>query len=464
VSASPAGPSTPRTDSPQLELAVAILLALPLVGLVVLLAAPSADGHWEHHPSHFWLVLVSAIIPAALGWVIGTAACRRSDARLFLMSLAFFAAAAFLGLHALATPKVLLDASNAGFVVAVPIGLLISSGYAAWSAVPLGGEQSHRIVANARWLRATLTAVVVVWGVWSLASLPPLDDPNPPESGSAWLFALAVPGVALYGFAAYRYLGLARARGGPLLLAVAASWVLLAEAMLAVTVARNWRASWWEWHLLMLVAFGAIAWAVRRLPESEKFSDLYLDDVAGGTREITVLFADLEGFTRFSEANTPAAVQALLNRYFEAVLPAVHAEGGRVDRFIGDAVMVTFNVASEQPDHATLAARAALAFQTAAAVVVLDHPDWPRFRVGVNTGEARVGVVGGAGERGYTVLGDTVNVAARLEGLAPVGGVAIGGDTLRALTGAQVTALGEITVKGRTEPVEVWQLHGLAAR
>ena len=79
----------------------------------------------------------------------------------------------------------------------------------------------------------------------------------------------------------------------------------------------------------------------------------------------------------------------------------------------------------------------------------------------MNTGVARVGVVGGAGQRGYTVLGDTVNVASRLEGLAPVGGVAVGASTLHTIGGASVTHLGALPVKGRSEPVDVWELHGL---
>jgi class 3 adenylate cyclase len=146
---------------------------------------------------------------------------------------------------------------------------------------------------------------------------------------------------------------------------------------------------------------------------------------------------------------------------FSVVIPVVRAEGGRVDRYIGDAVMVTFNVAVHQEDHAARAARAALRFQRAASSVADDHPDWPRFRVGLNTGPATVGLVGGGGERGYTVLGDTVNLASRLEGLAPAGGVVIGGSTLAHLAGARVTSMGAVQVKGRDAPVDAWLLEEL---
>ena len=92
-------------------------------------------------------------------------------------------------------------------------------------------------------------------------------------------------------------------------------------------------------------------------------------------------------------------VWTMLNGYFEAVLPAIHAAGGRVDRFIGDAVMVTFNVSVDQPDHALRAARAALNFQDAARLVATRHQSWPRFRAGINTGAAVAGVVGDGRQR-----------------------------------------------------------------
>jgi class 3 adenylate cyclase len=443
------------------DLIVLLAVLAPLVGFVALLALPDADVRWEHHPSHFWLVLLTAALAAGLGWSIGVTARRRSDARLFLVALAFFTAASFLALHALATPAVLLEGPNTGFVIATPVGLLLASVFALWSSVRLDGSRARWVLGHANLLRGGVAVAIVVWGIWSLGSLPGLDDTVPPETGSSELWLLAVPGITLYVIAALLYLRLSWSRHSRLALAVAASWALLAEAMLAVTLARSWRITWWEWHLLMLAAFAAVALVARRMPDSERFGDLYLDEVAGAVREVSVLFADLVGFTSFSEAHQPEDVQAMLNTYFGAVIPAVQRENGRVDRYIGDAVMVTWNAGTEQPDHARRAARAAMGFQVAAKAVAADHPDWPRFRVGLNSGPATVGLLGGAGERGYTVLGDTVNLASRLEGLAPPGGVVIGAATLSRIGRAQVSSLGTVQVKGRDEPVDVWLLEAL---
>lgn len=441
--------------------ALAIALAAPVVGIAVLLYRPAIDAHWAHQPSHFWMVLGAALIAAALGWLVGTTARRRLDARLFLVSMSFVASAGFLGLHALATPRVLVSHSTAGFVVAVPIGLSVAAVFALWSAIPLEGSRARWVMAHSNAMRGVLLAVLAAWAAWSLAELPPLNNPTPAESGSPLIVAFALPTAGALAVSAWRYLALAHHRRGGLLVAVAAAWVLLAEATVAVALTQIWRVSWWIWHVLMIGAFSSIAMASARMPEDERFSDLYLDDVAAGTRDVTVFFADLKGFTKFSEENPPDVVRTMLNTYFEAVLPGIRTAGGRVDRFIGDAVMVTFNVSADQPDHPIRAARAALAFQTAASDVAERHPDWPRFRLGIHTGAAVAGVVGDGRQRAYTVLGDTVNVAAHIEALSPVGTVVISDATYRALPGARVSSLGTATLKTRSEPLSIWKLDGL---
>jgi class 3 adenylate cyclase len=433
------------------------LVTLPLAGLSILLAAPKADVHWENHPAHFWIVLGASIATAILAYATGEVASRRGDGRLFLVSLGFLAAAGFLGLHALATPKVLLDGPNGGFVLATPVGLLVAAILAALSAAP-----SELVTRNLKLLRIALFGLMALWAAASLAQVAPLNDPMPPESGSAPLTVLAIAGLALYGYAALRYARLYARRRSAIIVAIITAFVLLAEAMVAVAFARNWHASWWEWHVLMLTAFALIALAARAQGPSERFSDLYLEATAAGTREVSVIFADLAGFTAFSEGRDPRAVSEMLNAYFEAAIPAiVEHHGGEIDRIVGDEIMATFNTRGDQPDHAQRAAAAALDLQRETAALAAQHPDWPRFRVGVNTGEALVGVVGAREGRSYTVIGDTVNVASRLQSAAPVGAVAVGAATLRHLTGARVQSLGALPLRGKTEPVDAYVLEAL---
>ena len=436
-----------------------VILALPLVAFLLLLRRPDLDVRWEHHPSHFWLVLATALLSAVLAFVTGAAAERRGDARVFLVSLTVLSASGFLGLHALATPGVLLDSPNTGFVVATPIGIALGSLFALWSAFDLT-THSADVVRVTRGLRAGLIALMTLWAALSLAQLPPLHaEQAVPEEADGALGLLAVLAIALYGAAAARYLQLWRRRPSLMLLSMLAAFVLLAEAMVAVVFARNWQLSWWEWHLLMLAAFGLVALGARIQWHEERFSDLDLDDTVAGRREISVLFADLQGFTTFSESHTPAEVTAMLNAFFEvAVPPVVKDYGGDIDRIIGDALMVTFNKRGNQPDHAARAAGAGLALQEATARVVAAHPDWPRFRVGVNSGPALVSLLGTEGGRTHTVIGDTVNVASRIEGKAPGGGVAIGPATKALLPDAQTESLGLIELKGKSEPLEVHRL------
>jgi class 3 adenylate cyclase len=137
--------------------------------------------------------------------------------------------------------------------------------------------------------------------------------------------------------------------------------------------------------------------------------------------------------------------------------------GGEVHQIIGDELMVVFGKQGDDPEHAARAARAGLLLQRTAEGIARDHDDWPRFRVGVNSGEVLAGIVGGArGHRKHGIVGDVVNLAARLQAEAPVGGVLIGEATFRRLGGrAVVEALPPRRVKGKEEPVAAYLLHGL---
>ena len=143
----------------------------------------------------------------------------------------------------------------------------------------------------------------------------------------------------------------------------------------------------------------------------------------------------------------------MLNAYLEVAIPPIVREyGGQIDRLIGDALMATWGTRGDRPDHAERAVRAVAAVQAETTRIADRHPDWPQFRIPVNSGEALVGVVGAESGRSYTVIGDTVNVASRLEGRAPAGGVVVGGATLRAVPGLRATTRGGRRLRARDEP------------
>ena len=183
--------------------------------------------------------------------------------------------------------------------------------------------------------------------------------------------------------------------------------------------------------------------------------------LGGKEVEVTVLFADLRGYTAYSEPRAPTEVVGMLNAAFGAAVPIVLAEGGTVVQFMGDAVMAIWNAPHAQPDHAMRAARAALAMQRA--VEDLPSPTaQPRFRVGLNSGPALVGNIGATEIRNYSAIGDTTNLAARLQTWAAEGSVVISASTYDLIKEwAIVRPLGSPELKGKSVAVEVYELVGL---
>src|SRR5918992_3179631 len=144
-----------------------IALALIPVALVfVLRLRPALDVQWENHPAHFWLVLSASAVAVALGWAVSVTARARRDARLLLVSLAFIVSAGFLGLHALATPGVLLG-TNAGFELATPVGLLLGGVLVALSSLELSPATSDKLIRRWSWLMGAVVGVLVVWATAS---------------------------------------------------------------------------------------------------------------------------------------------------------------------------------------------------------------------------------------------------------------------------------------------------------
>jgi class 3 adenylate cyclase len=153
----------------------------------------------------------------------------------------------------------------------------------------------------------------------------------------------------------------------------------------------------------------------------------------GQVADVTVLFADLGGYSTYAEARAPADVVALLNRYFAAALPAILEEGGTPMQLPGDAVFAVFGAPTPRPDHAGRACRAARAILERTAHLAEPPIDGPRFRIGINSGPALVGNIGSDEYRNFTAIGDTTNVAARLQTAADAGQIVIGPETARLL-------------------------------
>jgi len=184
-------------------------------------------------------------------------------------------------------------------------------------------------------------------------------------------------------------------------------------------------------------------------------------NLGGEVAEVSVLFADLQGFTPFSERTPAAEVVAMLNTAFGAAVPAVFAEGGTVVQFMGDALMAVFNAPIRQADHALRACRAGLALQRLMAQTD-GATDYPRFRVGINSGPALVGNIGSADLHNFLAIGDTTNVAARLQSFAPPGSVVLGQQTYDLVRDSvEVRSLGTPDLKGKSKPTEVYELIGL---
>jgi len=173
-----------------------------------------------------------------------------------------------------------------------------------------------------------------------------------------------------------------------------------------------------------------------------------------------VLFADLPGFTELTE-ELGAGVEPSLTRFLTLSIAAIHAEGGTVDKFIGDAVMAIWNAPTDEPDHALRACRAAAAIRDAmhAMPPVSPKHDAVRVRIGINTGVALVGNIGSAERLSYTAIGDAINLASRLVSVAKDHGVEIvlSEMTLEKTHGRLAArSLGAASIRGKTLPIPVY--------
>lgn len=677
MSGAPTTLRPPSMAAGRVRLGVWVLhMALPLLALWLLIAQPNLDVTWQHQPSHFWLIMGVAGVNVILSLQVLRAARTRNDARVLLVGYAFMVAAGFLFLHALATPGVIVETANGGFEIATPVGLGLASALFAAASLEFSSETARRIVEADSMTRRALIGLMVLWGIVSVAELPPLAE-SLAEQADGPLLWLAILSVGLYLFASWRFFVSHRRKPSVMLVALITAAALLAEAMATIIWARSWQLSWWLWHILMAAGFGFVAYsayvqyrreggsagifdgivshetaaeirqefggaletltstlqrsvqsgmtdeeldliltglrtrfamtegqsevlarAARSLATerdqtnrlgalaqiategwidrdeedlldgianviAERFApdvvriglftqdrleypdrlttgswpkegDRYekdltvggdeagvvefarpeghfrprdfslmdtlvaeigisLDNVrlyrqldnlfrtymspdvadtlradpsqaglGGSVVELTALFADLRGFTSFSERTDPVEVMEVLNRYFGAAVPVILQNGGTVIQFVGDALLAVFDAPQPRPDHEYRAAKSALEMQEAIAREAGGRADAPKFRIGINTGPALVGNVGSAEMRSFNVVGDAVNVASRLETASEPGHVLIGASTYAAIADrVEVEPIGPLNLKGKENPVEAYRLLSL---
>ena len=180
-------------------------------------------------------------------------------------------------------------------------------------------------------------------------------------------------------------------------------------------------------------------------------------------RDVSVMFCDIVGFTTMSQHAPPQAIADMLNDFFGRMGEVIFEHDGTLDKFIGDAILAVFGAPFEQPDHATKAVAAALAMQRELIKANAEHPERPlRMRIAINSGRALTGDIGSPKRREFTVLGDVVNTASRLEStVAKPDQIVISKDTLDKIGNAfQVQPLGGVKLRGRDTELEVFEVVG----
>lgn len=183
--------------------------------------------------------------------------------------------------------------------------------------------------------------------------------------------------------------------------------------------------------------------------------------LGGEQRTISVLFADIRGFTEICEQMLPVDIVDMLNSYLSIIVKKILDNEGTVNKFAGDNIMAVWNAPQFQEGHARLAAKAAWEAQQAIIERQGNDPSLPqvKFGIGINTGEALAGNIGSTGRTEYTVIGDAVNMASRICGATPGGEIWIGPDTYRQIMDyVEVEELEPQSFKGKAEPVAVYRV------
>ncbi len=476
----------------------AIALVVPLAVFSYLLATPGANATLASPVEHLVVTTNVAILAFFASLLVARSALQLHQYRSLLVAMGFGSIGGIFAVHGLATPGVLLrsgvDDPLAVVALSAQLSLLVPAIIFAIRYTPFAVTLERILPARA--LLGVVIGAIVVYGAVALS--------NPQVIGglmrallpggvsgygggatanglSGYDLVLLAPGVVAIGlfiFAAVQQ-GREYLRSHlPLQGALVASFVVLAETQVAMTLGQLWSLAWWEYHGLMLtaVALALIALFIeldrrrgleRFLPPNVVERVIQGDQLrlAGDRRVVSVMFTDLRGSTALADTLDPETVVGVVNVYLRTMARAVVDRGGIIDKFTGDGLMAIFGAMGDRATGARAAAGAALDIRSAMAALNLDRAAGGapvlRHGVGLHVGEVVLGAIGLPERSDYTAMGDTVNTAARMESLCKELGVdsVLSGELARELDATMpVRALGEATVKGKAQPIPVFTL------
>ncbi|MDP9265625.1 MAG: adenylate/guanylate cyclase domain-containing protein [Chloroflexota bacterium] len=483
-------------------MALAVIgVAAPAVVFLYLLADPSANVSLNDAVDHLVITTNVAVLAFFAGVLVARAALQLRQYRTLLVALGFGSIGGIFAVHGLATPGVLLrgDPDDALAVVALSAELALLVPAVLFAVRYTSAVEWFERLVPARALVALVVGGVLVYAAVALARPAAIGTVMravlPSTTGGYGGYAgyatnnglgtadivILLPGVvaiALFLFSAIRQGQEFLWRKLPLQGALVASYVLLAQTQISMTLGQLWSLAWWEYHGLMLAAIAIALVALfveldrrrgleRFLPRTVVERVLQGDELRleGDRRVVTVVFTDLRGSTALADTLDPETVVGIVNTYLRTMARAVVDRGGIIDKFTGDGLMAIFGVMSDAPTGARAAAGAALDMRAsigalntqraASGAPVLKHG------VGLHVGEVVLGAIGLPERSEYTAMGDTVNTASRMESLCKEFGVdsVLSADIAASLDGTvALRPLGEATVKGKAQPITVLTL------
>ncbi|MEA2639249.1 MAG: adenylate cyclase [Chloroflexota bacterium] len=434
---------------------------------------------------HFVMVTVVSIVALSAAALVALAARRAGQYHALFLALGFMSMGGFFAIHGILSFSLYREmpgmADMAGYGgsamgLSAYLSLFVPSILFALSVTTIPQRMEQRFRLGGRLVLGVALAILL-YGMTAYFAPNLLDEL--PLSSPPFSDVLSFVTVSLFAFTAWRHSQLYQISQRSTLSALVVSALLLAQAQISMSVSPVWSLAWWEYHALMLagVAIALIALAleiVRRLQLDTYLPTGVVDRALAGRltslaperRIATLLFADMRDSTSLAETITPEQMVEILNQYLGAIARCVIAEGGTVDKFLGDGLMAVFVEYGDPAHGAIKAARAALAIRCEVAAL----NEWRasrseatvRFGAGIHTGDVVLASVGLRERSDFTAIGDAVNTAARLTGVCKQFGVDIvlSSESVAYLRDAKLAprSLGLASVQGKAEPLSVYTL------